>query len=786
MFAWSRSLTTGVDQGAAFKGGAGDDTFVASNTTLTILDNIDGGAGTDTLAYTDASNTAFTLSTGTVTIAGIENFTVTHSADAAAATDAVTMDMSTLADARNVVIQNVGSDADVTVTAKANLTSVTVTGGASTSDVGIVTVADSGTTGTATVASTDKLATITLTGLTGVGTLSSEALTTLNLNAAAGLVTNTDAYVAATDLRTLTVNHAGGTNGGALDAGATTAIVNVTGATTAAGTNTFAAATTFDLNTTAALTAGTFVVAAATDVNVNLGGKVTASTLTAAVAKTLDISGTADATITQTAAADAVITNTGSGALTLVTDIAAGQKFVGGSGVDTVSFAATGTTASSLGAGADVAKFAAVAGTGGVVDGGDGLDTVSLTAALAVSLSANANFEDDIASFEKLTVEAYAASTGNAAADNTTISLANLDDINYVTVAGAAAATNAQTFTISGFATAGTYEQTALIAANVTQALTGSFTGASDTFNLRAAAANGFVNAGVLTLANVESIAITTDDTDTTAATAMFDLNLDAVNATSITVVGDAGITFANSSYTALRTLDASGVTATGAAGVVTFTANAADTTAIGGAGNDVLTGGAANDILTGNAGTDTLDGAAGNDTISGGDGVDTITGGTGADTLTGGAGNDIFVFATGAGASAAVGDSAATADTITDFSVTDVLRFIAADNVAGASPIAGTVATSDVQIAAGGKVTFAAADDTLAKKLVALAADDTDIANSEVVFFEDSGNTYIYGAGAATATAADDYLVKLAGVTGRTTLLESTTTAGDFTLFIA
>ena len=50
-----------MDQGAAFTGGAGDDTFVATPTTLTILDNINGGAGTDVLAITDGSNAAYTL-----------------------------------------------------------------------------------------------------------------------------------------------------------------------------------------------------------------------------------------------------------------------------------------------------------------------------------------------------------------------------------------------------------------------------------------------------------------------------------------------------------------------------------------------------------------------------------------------------------------------------------------------------------------------------------------------------------------------------------------------------
>jgi len=340
-------------------------------------------------------------------------------------------------------------------------------------------------------------------------------------------------------------------------------------------------------------------------------------------------------------------------------------------------------------------------------------------------------------------------------------------------LAGVAAA--ATTITISNFATAGTFNQTAIVGAAAAVALTGAFTGAADTFTLGAthSGATALVNAGTLTLADVETIAITLDNTHaTTVATTMYDLNLDATSATSITVTGDTGITFANSSYTALRTMDASGVTGTGAAGVVTFTAVAgSDTVITGGAGNDVLTGNTGNDTIVGGAGTNTLVGGAGTDTITGGSVVDTITGGTGADTLTGGTGNDIFIFADADSTTAA-------SDSITDYTAGDVIRLVAADNVAGVSAASGVTATSDVQVDANGKVTFAAADDTLAEMLVAIAADTTDVATNEVVFFEFGSDTYIFNNVGAT-----DDLIKLTGITGMTALIESTVTAGDFTI---
>ena len=109
-------------------------------------------------------------------------------------------------------------------------------------------------------------------------------------------------------------------------------------------------------------------------------------------------------------------------------------------------------------------------------------------------------------------------------------------------------------------------------------------------------------------------------------------------------------------------------------------------------------------------------------------------------------------------------------------------MRVAAANNVAGASAAGTTNATTDVAVAVGGKVTFAAADDTLAEMIVALAADDTDAAINEMLHFEVGGNTYIFSEGATTADT-DDQVIELTGITGMTTLTESTVTAGDFTI---
>ena len=52
------TLTTGADYGASFTGGAGNDTFNATDATLSALDAINGGAGANVLNYTDTTGSA--------------------------------------------------------------------------------------------------------------------------------------------------------------------------------------------------------------------------------------------------------------------------------------------------------------------------------------------------------------------------------------------------------------------------------------------------------------------------------------------------------------------------------------------------------------------------------------------------------------------------------------------------------------------------------------------------------------------------------------------------------
>ena len=72
--------------------------------------------------------------------------------------------------------------------------------------------------------------------------------------------------------------------------------------------------------------------------------------------------------------------------------------------------------------------------------------------------------------------------------------------------------------------------------------------------------------------------------------------------------------------------------------------------------------------------------------------------------------------------------------------------------------------------------MTFATADNTYALKLAAVQADtQLDVAGS-VAIFVDSGNTYVYYAGAAAGNT-DDQVIQLTGVTGLATITGGATT---------
>jgi S-layer protein len=312
--------------------------------------------------------------------------------------------------------------------------------------------------------------------------------------------------------------------------------------------------------------------------------------------------------------------------------------------------------------------------------------------------------------------------------------------------------------------------------------------GTTDTLTVSdgAAVALTMVDADFKGLTNIERITVTSTTSAAQSITTggFFDTNFKTAGSTLTTTSTTGAIVVDQSSFSGTNAVTASSttgaITIRGGSGNNTITATSTDA---GGGGIGVITivtlGG--NDVVTVTTAattiTSTISTGAGNDTIVGSLGVETITGGTGADTMTGGGGAD--VFAIGAGTSLA-----ASMDIITDFNtaVADTLSFAVAQVVLAADTSA-LVAGSNVQTSAGGLVTFATADNTFALKLAAIQADTQLDAAQSIAVFQDSGNTYVYSAGAATGNA-DDQIIQLTGITG--TAADVITGTGTTTITIA
>jgi S-layer protein len=705
------TLTTGIDTGANFVGGAGGDIFQATSdagaATLSALDLLDGGTGIDTINITST----VAISPVAATVKNIEKATVVGADD-------VDLDVSGWTGLTSAVVSAAGQvdleAADTTALSVTSSTadSITIVGGGGvlsvTSDGGAVdaTADNAFTSVSVTDASTvditddsadsDTLTTVSVSGNTGLATLTGDAITTVTLAS-----TTADATIVnADDEHTLTLNLNAVTSALITDATAAAAVVNVTGAKTTTATEVdldLTTATALTVNTGAALTLTTTALAAA-DVLETM-------TITGAGSVAGDFSAFTNlATITATAS---------TGANTLSIDGTA-TAYAGGSGVDTITLLATATETVTGGAGtADVLVL-------------NGVQAAAQVGTLATG-------------FEVLQLGALANGTYDAI---------GFSKLKHGAVAGAVTYTNVganATLTINAAPTAA-----AVVGYEVTS-------GTSDVLNLVISAA-ATIAANQVTAAGIETIAITSTDT-TTAFDALHTATLVATAATKVTVGGNAGLTLTNAGNVLVATMDASANTATGT-GVQFVSANVSGNVALtGGTGHDTLNAGATIGTkvatINGNAGNDIITGGAGNDVINGGTGNDNITGGAKADALTGGTGNDVFNFELAA-------DSApSTYDTIADFSAKtasaagDTINFDAA--AFGAAAV-----SAQVSVAANGSLALAALG-SMSKtiNIVNIALD----ASTGTLYIDgnDIGNT-------GTADGTADMAIILTGVTTITT----------------
>ena len=362
--------------------------------------------------------------------------------------------------------------------------------------------------------------------------------------------------------------------------------------------------------------------------------------------------------------------------------------FSGGAGDDTLTV--TGSkVAHTLGAGDDTvvvgdAAFADLA-KGFSVDGGEGTDTLQMSATLAGGFKT----ADVATNFEILQLD---GGTG-------TVDMDNFGDIDHVAVAGMGG-----TLTLNNMDNGGLLEYVAEPGNDVMVNVKGADTGKTDVLNVTIAD-DEEVTAGTLTVANVETINITADDTDLGEdGPVEHTMTLTAGAATAVNISGDAELSLTLTGSDKITKIDASSNTG----GLTVNLAN------INNAANAFVT-------LTGSSADDSITMGIGN-------------------VITGGEGKDAFT-ATAAGADPV---AATSFSTIMDFKVGDTLAI----GSSGTNGVKKVVVTEEMA--------FDQAVNT------ALAAVST-----EVAWFEYKGNTYVVADnnGSGNTFEANDYIVKLNGI---------------------
>lgn len=678
--------TVGVD---AFTGGKGNDTFTAYSSgtaeTLSSFDNLDGGAGTDSLTVVSAHNAAFTAPT-TAVVKNIEIATLTGDSTVAANTSGWT----------GLTSLTVGATGGSTITAAAT-TAVTVSdsgqaGGDITLNGGSnVTVSSTGATaggdimvGTTTAPAGEVTISRATTGAITAGSISVSGGTKISVTQTASNAVNTTqtngtvAITGGTATTSVTVKAAAAATASATVAGVnvnSVAITDVNGASTKAGTITTVSVDGYSTLGISGNAVNSLTLANGTgNIIIDNSGLATPTNKTLALSVNGLTGGTLDdadiyttLNITTTGA-NSKLANITTGAVTAMT--VAGTKgltltstagltalktvTVTGSAGVTADLSAATVTAVDTSASTGASKVT-IDGSKATFTGGAGVDTVTLTASTptkAISLGAG----DDSLTLgnsstptgalaggtgtDTLTMTAALAATASGSntfagivtgfervvltgSTNQTIDLDVLGKFNHVTTSGG------NGLTLSNLPTGGTL---VLNGAGTAYTIGNSaFTaGTSDTVNLTLTDGSGagvsFASTGI-TASGVENFVITTADTQATPTGTFNDaVTLLGNSVKSITVAGNAGLTLTATS-TALTNVDASGIALTDATPGFSWTSGAL----------------AAAAIVKGSAtGTNTVDASA-------------ATGG--AVTYTGGSGDDAFTATNGKGNTINVGN---------------------------------------------------------------------------------------------------------------------------------
>ena len=449
---------------------------------------------------------------------------------------------------------------------------------------------------------------------------------------------------------------------------------------------------------------------------------------------TLNISGGSALTIT--AALDSSITtidaSTFTGGLTLTNDPgAANFTLIGSTKADTLSAVGAGNTNISGGAGNDSVNYTSTFNGADTIDGGDGVDNVTLSGADYTNAGTSSTVFANMSNVEQITI-----GSANSLTLSSNISATKFD----------VQADSAQVLNLNDGYTA------------ATTVVIGSDAASTDDINNNA-------NVDLTVQANNGSLTAATDITgslgkndvlnivNTATGTTTFDTNNDVFETINLvgftsgaapTIVTGAyalGATGGNLTINANTLTALEAVTITGTNSVTAMdikTGAAADTVTLG-TKADTLDAGAGNDIITGTAGSNVIDAGAGNDTI---------TLGTGVENISGGAGNDTFVTAANIANTDTIdgGDGVDTLTTTTAISNPSVLSNVS--NIEVISPIgsAGGGYTLTADGAMGGATTFSLLDDTGELALVLGGTGKTWTADTTVIFTGKAGGDGILG----------------------------------------
>jgi Ca2+-binding RTX toxin-like protein len=706
------SATKGADN---ISGGAGNDIinvttaeteFTNSSTSALVTDTVDGGAGTDTLAF----GVAATLTKAELgNISNVEKMTLADTSTITLSDAFLTSNPGiALTLANGTINAGAGTTADPTITLP-----VTYTAGS-----GAIKI----TTGTADDTFNTAASLLIDVSDTIDGGAGSDTIAVYNEGTFGTTNTTGDAVTLALDIYHTNIEKILVVDAAADDSAGD---VTITIATAYTGTALTIDATALDQN---ALTAGNNESLTVTQASADLA----AITLTSGAGADIITTGAANDIITTGDGIDTIVSNGGDD---VISTGAGNDAITAGIGRDNVD----------AGSGNDVITVATdshfeVSGGTETIDGGTGVDTLSFTAAAAHDFSSA-----EMGSVKNIEVITFGATGGSAAVIGLSDTfMSNNNDA--ITIVAPLNSNTADTMKVDGSAV-GTGEIRLILKGDlnatndtliggagndvlqVGYASTSNTVPDTDGSNQELQAADVFTGNGgidVIELHNVGNFAAGTDGdtkTGTIVATIDFDnvtgvekmqvmdsngfatgsadpititiaalntpTNMPATFEYDGSIIADASDVqdFNYSSQTtsdnALLTTDMTITTGAGADKVggsggddVINTGLANDTifgggrsdTIDGGSGDDLINGGdetaltGVGDSLSGGAGADTIDGDAGADTILGGDGNDIITGGTGADILTGGSGSDSFLLPTAA-------ESGGTnIDTITDF----------------------------------------------------------------------------------------------------------------------